>query len=163
MAFGEYWDTCEYTDGVLNYNQVTYGALPSMSTSIIIHLLQLLHHALFYATKLDFLLHLFVYCPITCLLCNQGGLLNVTIDIAFQGYSHRQMTIANHSYVVLSLHDRMVIGNELSIGWTKLVAQMQLLILPPRESCRRRWAVMSFGAWWMLRWGLQADSEGSTS
>lgn len=21
MAFGEYWDTCEYTDGVLNYNQ----------------------------------------------------------------------------------------------------------------------------------------------
>jgi hypothetical protein len=22
MAFGEYWDTCEYTDGVLNYNQV---------------------------------------------------------------------------------------------------------------------------------------------
>jgi hypothetical protein len=23
MAFGEYWDTCEYTDGVLNYNQVS--------------------------------------------------------------------------------------------------------------------------------------------
>ncbi len=22
MAFGEYWDTCDYTDGVLNYNQV---------------------------------------------------------------------------------------------------------------------------------------------
>lgn len=22
MAFGEYWDTCEYNDGVLNYNQV---------------------------------------------------------------------------------------------------------------------------------------------
>ena len=22
LAFGEYWDTCEYTDGVLNYNQV---------------------------------------------------------------------------------------------------------------------------------------------
>ena len=21
MAFGEYWDSCEYTDGVLNYNQ----------------------------------------------------------------------------------------------------------------------------------------------
>ena len=21
LAFGEYWDTCEYTDGVLNYNQ----------------------------------------------------------------------------------------------------------------------------------------------
>ena len=21
MAFGEYWDTCDYTDGVLNYNQ----------------------------------------------------------------------------------------------------------------------------------------------
>lgn len=21
MAVGEYWDTCEYTDGVLNYNQ----------------------------------------------------------------------------------------------------------------------------------------------
>ncbi len=21
MAFGEFWDTCEYTDGVLNYNQ----------------------------------------------------------------------------------------------------------------------------------------------
>jgi alpha-amylase len=21
MAFGEYWDTCSYTDGVLNYNQ----------------------------------------------------------------------------------------------------------------------------------------------
>ena len=21
MSFGEYWDTCEYTDGVLNYNQ----------------------------------------------------------------------------------------------------------------------------------------------
>ena len=21
MAFGEYWDTCEYADGVLNYNQ----------------------------------------------------------------------------------------------------------------------------------------------
>lgn len=24
MAFGEYWDTCEYTDGVLNYNQDTH-------------------------------------------------------------------------------------------------------------------------------------------
>lgn len=23
MAFGEYWDSCEYTDGVLNYNQVS--------------------------------------------------------------------------------------------------------------------------------------------
>ena len=22
MAFGEYWDTCDYTDAVLNYNQV---------------------------------------------------------------------------------------------------------------------------------------------
>ena len=21
MAFGEFWDTCEYSDGVLNYNQ----------------------------------------------------------------------------------------------------------------------------------------------
>ena len=21
LAFGEFWDTCEYTDGVLNYNQ----------------------------------------------------------------------------------------------------------------------------------------------
>lgn len=21
LAFGEYWDACEYTDGVLNYNQ----------------------------------------------------------------------------------------------------------------------------------------------
>lgn len=21
LAFGEYWDTCEYSDGVLNYNQ----------------------------------------------------------------------------------------------------------------------------------------------
>jgi alpha-amylase len=21
MAFGEYWDACDYTDGVLNYNQ----------------------------------------------------------------------------------------------------------------------------------------------
>jgi alpha-amylase len=21
MAFGEYWDSCDYTDGVLNYNQ----------------------------------------------------------------------------------------------------------------------------------------------
>lgn len=26
MAFGEYWDTCEYTDGVLNYNQVRSGS-----------------------------------------------------------------------------------------------------------------------------------------
>lgn len=25
MAFGEYWDSCEYTDGVLNYNQVGQG------------------------------------------------------------------------------------------------------------------------------------------
>lgn len=25
MAFGEYWDTCEYSDGVLNYNQVGSG------------------------------------------------------------------------------------------------------------------------------------------
>ena len=24
MAFGEFWDTCEYTDGVLNYNQVPF-------------------------------------------------------------------------------------------------------------------------------------------
>ena len=24
MAFGEFWDTCEYTDGVLNYNQDTH-------------------------------------------------------------------------------------------------------------------------------------------
>jgi hypothetical protein len=27
MAFGEYWDTCEYTDGVLNYNQVRRAGL----------------------------------------------------------------------------------------------------------------------------------------
>lgn len=25
MAFGEYWDSCDYTDGVLNYNQVRAG------------------------------------------------------------------------------------------------------------------------------------------
>ena len=24
LAFGEFWDTCEYTDGVLNYNQDTH-------------------------------------------------------------------------------------------------------------------------------------------
>ena len=24
LAFGEYWDTCSYTDGVLNYNQDTH-------------------------------------------------------------------------------------------------------------------------------------------
>ncbi len=27
MAFGEYWDSCDYTDGVLNYNQVRLRGL----------------------------------------------------------------------------------------------------------------------------------------
>lgn len=33
MAFGEYWDTCEYTDGVLNYNQVISSVIHNQTAT----------------------------------------------------------------------------------------------------------------------------------
>lgn len=42
MAFGEYWDTCEYTDGVLNYNQVSQPALTGRDIPSATHVLSYL-------------------------------------------------------------------------------------------------------------------------
>lgn len=37
MAFGEFWDTCDYTDGVLNYNQDTHRQV-GLSLNVLVSL-----------------------------------------------------------------------------------------------------------------------------
>lgn len=118
MAFGEYWDSCDYTDGVLNYNQDAHRSV------LMLEAVLLLHHKILstHATNMHI---------VCCCIQHKHMLYHPCIQVLV-------ISMLNAVY-------RCIAGSVPSTGVTTLVALLLPLTSQPRVSCRKLSSVASTG------------------